>query len=178
MLSKWRRLSLQNTPSSRSNYTEIAVKMGSVTPSEPQPPYPIDESIRDRIDPVYAKFYNQYIINNQQVHYQPVSASRTSGVLIPGAGPKLPVGKTEDISIHRRETDGPDVRIRVFTPKSTKPENGWPVMVYYHGGGWVLGNIDTENVVCSNLCARANCVVISVDYRYISPRPSRPTSPH
>jgi acetyl esterase/lipase len=140
--------------------------MGSIAPAAgPQPPYPIDDSVKDKIDPVYAKFYNQHIINNQQVHFQSVSASRTSGVLIPGAGPKLPVGRTEDFNIFRSETQGPPVSIRVFTPTGSKPENGWPVMVYFHGGGWVLGNINTENVVCTNLCNRAKCVVISVDYR-------------
>jgi len=140
--------------------------MGSISPSGPQPPYPLHESVRDKLDPSYVQFYNSYVIHQQQVHLQPVSASRSSGILIPGGGPKLPVGKTEDFSIPRRETEGPNVPVRVFTPATPKPENGWPVMVYYHGGGWVLGNIDTENTVCTNLCKRADCVVITVDYRY------------
>lgn len=142
--------------------------MGSVTPvrSGPLPPYPLHPSVEHKLDPVYRDFYNKHIFDKQQVHLQPVGESRTSGILIPGGGPKLPVGKTEDFKIHRRETDGPDVLVRVFTPHGMRPENGWPVMVYYHGGGWVLGNIDTENTVCTNLCARANCVVITVDYRY------------
>jgi hypothetical protein len=141
-------------------------KMSSQTPLGPQPPYPIHPSIKGKLDPIYADFYNKHIFDKQQVHLQPVAASRTSGVLLPGAGPQLPVGKIEDFQIRRTQTEGPDVPIRVFTPEGEKPEDGWPVMIYYHGGGWVLGNIDTENVVCSNLCARANCVVITVDYRY------------
>lgn len=130
-----------------------------------QPPYPLHESVRDLLDPEYVAFYNKHVINNQQVHLQPVAASRTSGVLIPGAGPMLEVGKTQDLSIQRRATDGPPVPIRCFTPKGDTPAGGWPVMLYFHGGGWVLGNIDTENVVCSNLCVRGNCVVVTVDYR-------------
>lgn len=132
----------------------------------PQPPYPLHESVRDRLHPEYVAFYNKYIINQQQVHYQPVAASRTSGILIPGGGPVLEVGKTEDISIKRQETEGPDVPVRVFTPKGDKPEGGWPVFLYFHGGGWVLGNINTENTVCSHVCQRAKCVVVTVDYRY------------
>lgn len=139
--------------------------MGSITPVGPQPPYPIHESVRDKLDPEYVRFYNSFVTHQQQVHLQPVSASRTSGILIPGGGPKLPVGKTEDYSIHRREREGDDISVRVFTPNTTRPTNGWPVMIYYHGGGWVLGNIETENTVCTNLCARADCVVITVDYR-------------
>lgn len=140
--------------------------MGSVDPANPQPPYPLHSSIEDKLDPVYKDFYNRHIFDKQQVHLQPVAASRTSGILIPGGGPQLPVGKTEDFPLQRQQTEGPDVPIRVFTPEGGRPTKGWPVMVYYHGGGWVLGNIDTENTVCTNLCKRANCVVISVDYRY------------
>ena len=134
-----------------------------------QPPYPLHSSIKDKLDPAYVSFYNAHIFDKQQVHLQPVSASRTSGILIPGGGPKLPVGKTEDIQIQRKQTEGPDVPIRVFTPEEERPVDGWPVMVYYHGGGWVLGNIETENTVCTNLCKRARCVVISMDYRYFPP---------
>ena len=143
--------------------------MGSITPQEytfgPQPPYPLHPSILPKLDPTYRTFYNKHIFDKQQVHLQPVSASRTSGILIPGGGPQLPVGKKEDILIRRRETDGPDIPVRVFTPEGDVPEGGWPLMVYYHGGGWVLGNIETENTVCSHLCSRARCVVITVDYR-------------
>lgn len=132
-----------------------------------QPPYPLHESVKDRLAIEYVDFYNQFVINQQQVHLQPVEASRTSGTLIPGAGPLLDVGKTEDIAIKRRATAGPDVPVRCFTPSATKPASGWPVMLYFHGGGWVLGNINTENVVCTNLCARADCVVVTVDYRFV-----------
>ncbi|KAL1983161.1 hypothetical protein VTN96DRAFT_411 [Rasamsonia emersonii] len=143
----------------------------------PQPPYPLHESVRDRLHPEYVAFYNKYIINQQQVHYQPVAASRTSGILIPGGGPVLEVGKTEDISIKRQETEGPDVPVRVFTPKGDKPEGGWPVFLYFHGGGWVLGNINTENTVCSHVCQRAKCVVVTVDYR-LAPEHPFPAAVH
>lgn len=139
-----------------------------------QPPYPLHASITPRLDAVYTTFYNTHIIDKQQVHLQPVSASRTSGILLPGGGPKLPVGSTQDISIPRTSTPGPPVSLRIFTPEGQRPEKGWPVTVWLHGGGWVLGNIDTENTVSTNLCARAKTVVISVDYRYY-PLPKSPT---
>lgn len=107
-------------------------------PASPQPPYPIHESVRDKLDPEYVEFYNKFIINNQQVHYQPVEASRTSGTLIPGGGPSQPVGKIEDIAIKRTETEGPDVMVRVFTPLGETPSEGWPLMIYYHGGEQTL----------------------------------------
>ncbi|EER39664.1 alpha/beta hydrolase [Histoplasma capsulatum var. duboisii H88] len=142
------------------------------------PPYPLHESVASKIHPEYVSFYNKHIINQEQVHLQPVAASRTSGVLIPGAGPLLPVGKQEDISIKRKESDGLDVNLRCFTPIAEKaPAGGWPVLIYFHGGGWVLGNIDTENVVCTNICSRAECVVITVDYR-LAPENPFPAAVH
>lgn len=133
----------------------------------PQPRYPLHPSVVARIDPVYASFYNEHISDKQQVHLQPVEASRSSGVLIPGAGPKYPVAKSEDFSFPRAQggSSGPDVTVRCFTPEGPRPERGWPCLFYFHGGGWVLGNIDTENVIATNLCGRASCVVVNVDYR-------------
>ncbi|KAI2465168.1 alpha/beta hydrolase fold-domain-containing protein [Annulohypoxylon bovei var. microspora] len=131
----------------------------------PVPPYPLHHSVTDRIDPQYAAFYNKHIYHNQQVHLQPIEASRASGTLIPGAGPPAFVAKAEDYFISRAETAGPRIGVRAFTPHGEKPEGGWPVCIYFHGGGWVLGTIDTENVIATNLCARSNCVVVAVDYR-------------
>lgn len=131
----------------------------------PEPPYPLHESVKDKLHPEYVDFYNRNIINKQQVQYQPITTSRASGVLLPGAGPSLPVGKTQDFAIKRTQSDGPDVNVRSFTPLGDVPPAGWPVMIYYHGGGWVLGNINTENNVCTHMCNRAKCVVITVDYR-------------
>lgn len=130
-----------------------------------QPPYPLHPSVADKLDPQYVAFYNKYLINSQQVHFQPVAASRVGGKIIPGGSDNVPVGSTQDFSIARQETDGPDVRVRCFTPEGEPPAGGWPVMVYFHGGGWVLGNIDTENTVCTNMCKRARCVVVTTDYR-------------
>ncbi|KAF4223798.1 hypothetical protein CNMCM8980_010256 [Aspergillus fumigatiaffinis] len=149
----------------------------SVSTDISQPPYPLHDSVKGMLDPEYVDFYNRYVINLQQVHLQPVAASRTSGVLIPGGGPLLEVGKTEDITIKRRATEGPDILLRSFIPPGEKPANGWPAMLYFHGGGWVLGNIDTENPVCTNLCVRGNCVVVTVDYR-LAPENPWPAAVH
>jgi acetyl esterase len=40
-----------------------------------------------------------------------------------------------------------------------------PVLVFFHGGGWVLGNLNTHDALCRRLCSQAQCVVVSVDYR-------------
>ncbi|KND90719.1 AB hydrolase superfamily protein [Tolypocladium ophioglossoides CBS 100239] len=137
----------------------------------PTPPYPLHPSVVDRLDPQCKALYNEHIIHQQQVHYQPLEASRASGVLLPGAGPLVPVGKTADHAIRRRESAGPDVAARCFTPDGPAPAPGWPVLVYFPGGGWVIGNIDTENAVATNICARGRCVVVSVDFRLAPENP-------
>lgn len=56
-----------------------------------------------------------------------------------------------------------DVPIRVYTPPGS--ENERPVVVYFHGGGWVIGNIETHDGVCRDLSADSGTVIVSVDYR-------------
>ncbi|WP_432560403.1 alpha/beta hydrolase [Granulicoccus sp. GXG6511] len=52
-----------------------------------------------------------------------------------------------------------------------------PVLVYAHGGGWVLGDLDTHDAICRNLAALADCAVVSVDYRQ-PPEHKFPAAPH
>ena len=55
------------------------------------------------------------------------------------------------------------VPLRLYRPAGVaKPS---PVLVYYHGGGWVIGDLDTHDVVCRALAVQANCAVVAVDYR-------------
>ena len=131
----------------------------------PQPPYPIDPAIEQKLDPEYANFYHNRLEGAQQIQYQPIWKSRSTAP-VPGAGPMQPVGAAQDYKIQRRETAGPEIPIRVFTPEGQNPKAGWPVMLWLHGGGWVLGGIDTENVVCTNMCNKSRSVVITADYRY------------
>ena len=60
---------------------------------------------------------------------------------------------------------------RVWWPASKKPEAGYPVFVWAHGGGWILGGIGTENAYTSRVCQLADCVVISVGYRLAPEHP-------
>ncbi|GET35542.1 alpha/beta hydrolase [Microseira wollei] len=55
-----------------------------------------------------------------------------------------------------------DIPIRIYTPKGNAP---MPVLVYFHGGGWVLGDLDAADSICWNISLKAECVVVSVDYR-------------
>jgi acetyl esterase len=68
------------------------------------------------------------------------------------------------VSVDRTiSTSGGSLPVRVYTPKSgTGP---WPVVVYYHGGGWVIANKDVYDGGARALSKLANAVVVSVDYR-------------
>lgn len=72
-------------------------------------------------------------------------------------GPPASVAR-EDGRIEGRQ--GP-VAVRIYRPGGP----GLPVLVYYHGGGWVLGSIQTHDGLCGQLAADARCIVVSVDYR-------------
>jgi acetyl esterase len=71
----------------------------------------------------------------------------------------LPVARVEE-----RAIPGPagDIRIRLYWPHAPGKV---PAIAYYHGGGHVIGSLDTHDVVARNLCAGAEALVVSVDYR-------------
>ena len=75
------------------------------------------------------------------------------------ANPDITVGAVAD-----RKIPGPaaDIPLRIYTPEGEGP---FPVFVYLHGGGWVIGDLDTADAVCRDICRTAGCVVVSVDYR-------------
>lgn len=62
----------------------------------------------------------------------------------------IPVSKDEEISI------------RIYTPEGEGP---FPLFVYYHGGGWVLGDIEISDASCRMIANRTGHIVVSVDYR-------------
>ncbi len=56
-----------------------------------------------------------------------------------------------------------DLKYRLYRPATEGPH---PVVVYYHGGGWVLGNEQSDDPFCRDLCVRSDALVVSVDYRH------------
>jgi len=75
-------------------------------------------------------------------------------------GPGEPVARTEDVTI-----PGPlgQIPIRVYAPVE---KGTLPVLVYFHGGGWVVGNLDTVDQFCRMIANAAGCIVVSVNYRH------------
>jgi acetyl esterase len=81
-----------------------------------------------------------------------------------------PVGKVEDRMIPG--ADG-EIPVRVYTPEGVGP---FPILVYFHGGGWVIGNLEAYDPTCRALTNAARCVVVSVAYR-LAPEHKFPAAP-
>jgi len=71
--------------------------------------------------------------------------------------------------IRELSADGPhgSIALRLYRPKSAAAQASatLPVLVYYHGGGWTIGDLDTHDVLCRQLANGSGCAIVSVDYR-------------
>ena len=67
---------------------------------------------------------------------------------------------------------GAKLPVRIYTPEGNGP---LPILVFFHGGGWVIGDLDTHDGPCRALANGVGCVVISVDYR-LAPEHKFPTA--
>ncbi len=70
--------------------------------------------------------------------------------------------------IRELSADGPHgpIALRLYRPTLRSDDGAaLPVLVYYHGGGWTIGDLDTHDVLCRQLANGSGCAVVSVDYR-------------
>jgi acetyl esterase len=91
-------------------------------------------------------------------------------------GPRPPNLRIAEVAaVADRTIPGPGgpLGVRVYTPCGTGP---FPLLVFFHGSGWVVCDLDTHDPLCRNLCAGAGCVVASVDYR-LAPEHRFPAAP-
>ncbi|MEA2743604.1 MAG: acetyl esterase [Acetobacteraceae bacterium] len=83
--------------------------------------------------------------------------------------------KPDVARVINRDMQGPagSLALRIYTPLGEGP---FPLMVFFHGSGFVLCNLDTHDGMCRNLCAGTGCLVVSVDYR-LAPEAKFPAAP-
>jgi acetyl esterase len=75
------------------------------------------------------------------------------------------LGPFEDVAAvteHRVLVKGGEIAVRVYSPGGPGPH---PALVFYHGGGWVIGDLYTHDGICRSITNAAGCMVASVDYR-------------
>jgi acetyl esterase len=77
--------------------------------------------------------------------------------------PEPSMARVEDLRIPMR--DGQSIKARLFAPYPNSHASPIPTLVYFHGGGFTIGSIQTHNVLCRELARIGHCAVISVDYR-------------
>ncbi|MGA1388137.1 MAG: alpha/beta hydrolase [Ilumatobacteraceae bacterium] len=74
------------------------------------------------------------------------------------------------VDLHEiRDFDAGGVRCRLYRSDPTSPA---PLLIYYHGGGWVIGDLDTHDDICRKLARDAKCSVVAVDYRLAPEHPA------
>lgn len=76
---------------------------------------------------------------------------------------------------HRLQRGTDSIILREIRPVQARADERLPALIYLHGGGWVVGNIDTHDVICRALANAAGCAVIAVDYR-LSPESRFPAA--
>jgi acetyl esterase len=97
-------------------------------------------------------------LGGPQLHEMTVEQARARSLADFGVGFE-PVAQVVD-----RTVPGPagPIPVRVYHPA---PGETLPAMVYFHGGGWVIGNLDSHDRECRTLANQARCAIVAVDYR-------------
>jgi acetyl esterase len=116
------------------------------------------------LDPVLKGFLDQMAALPGPKMYElgPAEGRALFLGMMQAVGPQnVPIGKVESLSV-----PGPlgDIPVRVYTPVAAGAEP-LPVLVYFHGGGFVIGNLDTHDGICREFANEGGMRVISVDYR-------------
>lgn len=108
---------------------------------------------------------------NPPLETLPIAQAREGALAMKAlAGDPEPVARVEDIQI---PGPGGPLTVRVYTPEGGSAPR--PGFVYFHGGGWVICNLETHDNTCRALSRRAGAVGVSVDYR-LSPEVKFPAA--
>ena len=100
----------------------------------------------------------------------PEEARIACEAIVDALGEPPPLPGVEDRSIPAPHGD---IAVRVYTPEGSEP---FPALVYFHGGGWVVGSIAQLDITCRHLAIYSGCKILSVDYR-LAPEHKYPAAP-
>jgi acetyl esterase len=129
-----------------------------------------------QLDPDAAAVYKAYQEAGRPP-YETVSPAEARELYLKGRAVSNPE-PPELASVKELAIPGPGGAIpaRVYTPKTFRQADGMsPCLVFFHGGGWVIGDLDSHDVVCRTLAHEGELIVIAVDYR-LSPEAKFPAA--
>ncbi|MAE95173.1 MAG: hypothetical protein CL910_10985 [Deltaproteobacteria bacterium] len=118
------------------------------------------------VDPALSAILDQLAqTEGPKLHELPPEQARTFFDQMQMPAAELPIASVQD-----RTLPGPagDIPVRIYLPEV---EGTPPVLVYFHGGGWVIGSIETHDGSCRELANEVGCAVVSVDYRLAPEHP-------
>ncbi|MBV8652433.1 MAG: alpha/beta hydrolase [Alphaproteobacteria bacterium] len=117
------------------------------------------------LDP-QAKTVLEQFAKAQLPAYSAVGAVEARRLYRESRAPFIPP-KPELALVEDRSIDGPHgaISIRFYRPLGGGEEPELPALVYFHGGGWTIGDLESHDVICRTLAATAGCAVVAVDYR-------------
>lgn len=131
---------------------------------------PSDDSSPDDLDPDVAQWLIRILPNRDPstVEEARAQARQTNAAALERMNPDLLPGSEEDAEIPA-DGDAPAIPIRVLRPARTGSggvdDRPLPTVVYFHGGGWVVGDLDTHLGHARRICSQVGAVVVSVAYR-------------
>ena len=124
------------------------------------------------LDPQAQAFLEQLAASGAPpLHELSVAEARQVSVALFGVqGDSEPVGAVANRMIPGAAGEIP---ARIYTPRGTDP---FPILVYFHGGGWVIGNLEAYDATCRALTNAARCIVVAMEYR-LAPEHQFPAAP-
>ncbi|KAI1274614.1 alpha beta hydrolase fold-3 domain-containing protein [Xylaria sp. FL0933] len=149
----------------------------------------LQPSIAERLDPVYLDIYNRFQaprLRCDQVPYETYKADKEAYSFPASAGVRGPCPEVASNTIYRVPVAHPagEVEVQVYVPTpeavsagglATPEEGRLPALVNFHGGGFVIGDLNSDEPLVRQLCQRTGCVVVNADYR-TAPEFPHPTS--
>lgn len=94
--------------------------------------------------------------------YHELSPRKARQQMLDLSAPVDPELMADRVMDQRIPGPGGEIPIRLYYPKGDPP---FPVVVYFHGGGWVIGDLDTHHALCHALSKSSGCLIMAVDYR-------------
>ena len=113
------------------------------------------------LDPVAKQLLEEFIASGRpNAHLLPIEQARANfEALFAGLRPGEDVVATSD---HRIPVEGREIPARSYRPSHTA---GLALVVYFHGGGWLLGSIESHDTICRSLANASGAIVLNVGYR-------------